>query len=208
MQQSSSVVDLDTGGGERFLELRDYWPQRVVVTEDYPPNFQLATERLAPLGVHVVAVRLTDDDPMPFANGEFDLVLNRHGAFNPAEVARILAPGGTFLTQQVHGRSVEDLMAAFDARPQWPDATPDKYVPQLTAAGLTIVTAQEWSGRLLFTDVGAIVYYLKFVPWLVPDFSVDRYVEQLLKLQGQLDRGEPLAFGARQYLIEASKAAQ
>jgi hypothetical protein len=26
MKQSSSVIDLDTGGGERFMELREHWP--------------------------------------------------------------------------------------------------------------------------------------------------------------------------------------
>ncbi len=43
--------------------------------------------------------------------------------FNPDEVARILAPGGTFLTQQVHGLWAQDLLEAFDAKPQWPDET-------------------------------------------------------------------------------------
>src|SRR4026208_301401 len=50
MKQSSSVLDLDTGGGERFLKLRQYWPSKVVATEHYPPNFNLATERLSPFG--------------------------------------------------------------------------------------------------------------------------------------------------------------
>ena len=54
MKQSSSVVDLDTGGGERFLKLREHWPQKVVATEHYPPNFKLATERLTPFGAKVV----------------------------------------------------------------------------------------------------------------------------------------------------------
>jgi SAM-dependent methyltransferase len=205
LRGASSVVDMDTGGGERLLELRDYWPRKIVATESYLPNFRLATERLAPLGVQVVAITLSDSGIMPFADGAFDLVLNRHAGFNPAEVARILQPGGTFLTQQVHGRSLEDLMAAFGAQPQWPNAAPDKYLPQLKAAGLTIVDAQEWAGRLSFTDVGAIVYYLKFVPWLVPAFLVDRFTDQLLELQSRLDRGEPLAFVVRQYLIEARK---
>ncbi len=105
MHLATAMVDLDTGGGEWLLELRDDWPPHVVATEGYPPNFKLATERLAPLGVLVSPVELRDDDPLPFADRAFDLVLNRHAAFNPAEVARILAPGGTFLTQQVHGRS-------------------------------------------------------------------------------------------------------
>ncbi|HEU4708148.1 MAG TPA: hypothetical protein VFS17_02455 [Methylophilaceae bacterium] len=96
-------------------------------------------------------------------------------------------------------------MAVFDARPQWPDATLDKYVPQLSTAGLSIVMAQEWSSRFVFGDVGAMVYYLKHVPWLVPDFSVTRYTEQLLKLQAQQERGEALVYSARNYLIEARK---
>ena len=101
MRQASPVIDLDTGGGERLLSLRDSWPSKVVATEAYSPNFDLATQRLTPLGVTVVDVGLTDQGPMPFAEGEFELVLNRHAAINPKEVARILAPNGTFLTQQV-----------------------------------------------------------------------------------------------------------
>ena len=142
---------------------------------------------------------------MPFIDGEFDLVLNRHSAFNPHEVARILGPGGTFLTQQVHGLWAYDLMAAFDTEPQWPESTPEKYVPQLEASGLTIVNVEEWSGKLSFTDVGAIVYFLKAVPWLVEGFSVETHLKYLFKLQHRLDSSDGLAFISRKYLIEASK---
>jgi SAM-dependent methyltransferase len=205
MCHSSSVIDMGTGGGERFLQLREYWPAKVMATEEYPPNFKLATERLLPFGVRVMDVRLTEDDPMPFENEEFDLVLNRHSAFNYSEVTRILTPGGTFLTQQVHGLWAFDLLAVFNAKPQWPEATPERYVPQLKAAGLTIVNTREWSSQLSFTDVGAIVYYLKAVPWLVPGFSVETHLEYLLLLQRRLEGGEGLAFTARIYLIEACK---
>ena len=208
MRHASSVIDLGTGGGERLLQLRTDWPKKVVATEGYPPNFRLATERLSPFGAQVVDVRLTDDGGMPFANDEFDLVLNRHSAFHPREVARILAPGGTFLTEQVHGSWGYDLLAAFDAKPQWPEATLEKYGPQLTAAGLAVVDSQEWSGHLSFTDVGAIVYLLKAVPWLVPGFSVETHLAHLLALQRRLEGGEGLAFVARQYLIEACKGLQ
>lgn len=205
MCQSSSVVDLDTGGGEKMLALREYWPAKVVVTEEYLPNLNLVRERLEPLGVQVLPVHLTDFDPLPFADGEFDLVLNRHGAFNPAEVARVLASGGTFLTQQVHGMWAWDLMEVFGARPQWPDATPDKYVPRLQAAGLEIVHLAEWQGKLRFTDVGAIVYYLKAIPWEVPGFTVRKYLDQLYTLEERLEERGELAFAAGKYLIEARK---
>ena len=43
---AASVLDMDTGGGERLLEMRPHWPERVVATEEYPPNLALARERL------------------------------------------------------------------------------------------------------------------------------------------------------------------
>lgn len=207
MGGSSSVVDLDTGGGERFLRLREHWPPNVTATENYPPNFKLASERLSPFGVRVVDVELSDFNPMPFDDAEFDLVLNRHAAFNPEEVARVLSTGGTFLTQQVHGLWAVDLLAAFDTRPQWPDATPEKYLPLLKDAGLKIINHQDWSGNLMFMDVGAIVYYLKAVAWSVPGFSVDSHLHYLLKLQERLESDGKLVFEARKYLIEARKEA-
>jgi len=206
LKQASSVVDLDTGGGERFLELQKHWPSKVVATEHYPPNFKLATERLTPLGAKVIDLELSDFALMPFSDGDFDLVLNRHSAFNCSEVARILSLGGTFFTQQIHGLWAHDLLAAFDVEPQWPNATPEKYIPRLKSSGLEIIFQQEWSGKLGFTDVGAIVYYLKAVPWLVPGFSVATHSRYLLKLQKQMETHELLVFTARKYLIEARKS--
>jgi len=82
--------------------VREAWPARVTATEEHPQKLELATERLARLGVRVASVRLTEVDPLPFDEAEFDVVLKRHSTFNCAEVARLLALGGTFLTQQVH----------------------------------------------------------------------------------------------------------
>lgn len=205
MRRASSVVDLDTGGGEKLLRLHKHWPSKVVATENHPPNYNLATERLSPLGAAVVRATLSDTGPLPFADGEFDLVLNRHAAFNPGEVARVLSDGGTFLTQQVQGMWAWDLLAAFEATPEWLDATPEKYAPMLKGAGLTILNLEEWEGRLSFTDVGAIVYYLKAIPWEVHGFTVKTHLRHLLALQDRLEAGGKLEFFAAKYLIEASK---
>ncbi|HSJ58545.1 MAG TPA: methyltransferase domain-containing protein, partial [Anaerolineae bacterium] len=205
MDGASSVLDMGTGGGERLLRLRERWPDKVAVTEDYPPNVALARERLEPLGVTVVEVALEEEIAMPFAGGEFDLVLNRHSGLNPSEVARILAPGGTFLTQQVHGLWAHDLIAHFGAPVPWPNDTPGIVAPRLEAAGLEVATCLDWTGKLTFTDAGAIVYYLKAIPWLVPGFSVATHVEYLLALHERLERGEELVFAAEKYLIEARK---
>ena len=206
MRSSASVLDIATGGGERLLSMRDSWPETVAATEGYPPNLALARQRLELLGVRVEDLNNDEYSPMPFEDGEFSLILNRHGALHVDEIARMLVPGGRLLTRQVHGLWAQDLLAAFDATPQWPDATPQKYAPLMRAAGLSVVDVQEWSGRLVFTDVGAIVYYLKAVPWLVPGFTVGSHTANLMALQKQiLSRGE-LVYEARNYLMEAAKA--
>ena len=142
---------------------------------------------------------------MPFSDQEFDLVINRHAAFNSGEVARMLTTDGTFLTQQVHGLWAQDLFDAFDTVPQWPFCTPERYVPKLEKAGMRIVNVEEWRGTMAFLDVGALVYYLKANPWVVPDFSVDTHVDYLLALQQRLEREGRLTFEDRSYLIEAQK---
>ena len=205
MRRASSVLDIGTGGGERLLAMRDRWPETVAVTEGYPPNVRLATERLVPLGVRVVEADSDEVSPMPFEDGKFALVLNRHAALHVDEIARILIAGGSLLTRQVHGLWAHDLLASFDARPQWPDATPEMYLPRLQTAGFDIVDVRDWSGKLAFTDVGAVVYYLKAVPWLVPGFSVDSHVNDLIALQKQIDKQGQLEYWASNYLIEARK---
>lgn len=206
MRAAKSVLDIGTGGGERVLKMREAWPQKVVVTEAYPPNLKLATDRLGPLGVTVVDVDMREDRPFPFEDESFDLVINRHSALNIGEIARVLTPGGRLVTQQVHGMWAADLLAEFGAAPQWPDATPARYVPWIHKAGLELVELQDWQGEIAFTDVGALVYYLKVVPWLVPGFSVQTHVETLLRLQGQLDGGAELVYSAKKYIIEARKS--
>ena len=62
--------------------------------------------------------------------------------------------------------------AAFGASPQTPGAAMAKCAPLLREAGLEIVDAQKWDGRLRFADMGAVVYYLKAIPWEVPGFGV------------------------------------
>src|SRR5262245_6424796 len=98
---ASSLLDLGTGGGEVLASMVPL-PPRTAATEGYPPNLPVARARLEPLGVEVVAA----DDALPFPDGSFELVVNRHTPYDPREVRRVLADGGTFVTQQVAGRNL------------------------------------------------------------------------------------------------------
>jgi len=198
-----SVLDVGTGGGEMLASLCDAWPARVIATETYPPNARLAHERLSPLGARVVHAIDEIDQPLPFANACFDLVLNRHSSYNLTDYARLLRPGGHLLTQQVDGSDLQDLASRFDARPQWLFQQLALAKSWALRAGFTVDFAAEWQGTIAFRSVGALVYFLKAIPWIVPGFSVDGHREVLVALQEQLDANEPLVYTQRRYLLQA-----
>lgn len=202
VRKSEAVLDMGTGGGENLSSFAPF-PKHSVAIEGRTANVGLARARLEPLGVKVLEADVSGE--LPSINEEFDLVLNRHSAFRVTEVFRILKTGGIFLTQQVGGDNLNDLIREFDAVPQYADWTLSVARKQIQDAGLSIEEAKEWIGKVEFKDVGAIVYFLKAIPWVVADFSVDRNLDHLERLQYRIDSGEKLEFAAARFLIQATK---
>jgi ubiquinone/menaquinone biosynthesis C-methylase UbiE len=205
MESAQAVLDLGTGGGEKLLGFKDIFPPRVAATEGYLPNLRLARERLEPLGVEVVESDGSMSEELPFADESFDLIIDRHTGFNIAEVERVLTPGGVFLTQQVDGRNLSDLSAAFDCEQPWTFFTLDFVLGEVKKTNLVVEMAEEWRGKVTFKDVGAMVYYLKAVPWTVADFSVERNLDHLMALQAQLEREGELTFVQRMMVVKVRK---
>jgi SAM-dependent methyltransferase len=200
--RSRDILDIATGGGEIFSSLAPF-PGRARAVEGYVPNLAVARRRLEPLGVQVFQANTASG--MPFGDGAFDLVLNRHGGFRPAEVRRVLQPGGVFLTQQVGGDNLADLIAQFGATPKWPNNTLEKVAAELSGLGCEIRRSEAWRGPISFSDVGAVAYFLKAVPWVVEGFAVQSHLETLMRLQAQLEAGRPLQFTYSRFLLEAVK---
>ncbi len=175
----------------------------MVAAEGYKPNVAVARNRLKKLKAPVMYANETKK--LPFKDGEFDLVLNRHGGLNVTEIARILCRNGLFITQQVDGRNLRDLQREFGATQKWKSNTLSTIRRKLKSAGFEIIRAQEWRGETIFKDVGALVYFLKAIAWIVDDFSVDTYAPVLLKLHKKIEKKGMLCFSSRRFLILARK---
>ena len=135
----SAALDLHTGGGEVLAGAAPF-PPTMAAIETWPPNAALATKRLHPHGVVVVATRAAS--PLPFADEAFDLVTSRHpNAMDWAEIARVLRPGGTYLAQHVGPATVAELTEYFiGAQPEsWARQHPDTQRAGAQAAGLQVV---------------------------------------------------------------------
>lgn len=203
---AEAALDLQTGGGEVLAAARRL-PPLTVATEAWPPNAVKAAAALAPRGAQVV---LADDErELPLADGVFDLVVSRHPVTTPwPEVARVLRAGGYFLSQQVGPASVFELVEFF-LGPQPAEVRdarhPAAAVSAAEAAGLEVTDLREASLRTEFLDIGAVVYFLRKVIWMVPDFTVERYHDRLRELDDHIrTHGRFLARTTR-YLIEARK---
>ncbi|MFD7746438.1 class I SAM-dependent methyltransferase [Streptomyces sp. NPDC059698] len=204
--RARAALDLQTGGGE-VLASAPKLPPVTVATEAWPPNVARATALLHPLGAVVVADE--DEPPLPFGDAAFDLVVSRHPVTTWwEEIARVLTPGGTYFSQQVGPASVFELVEYF-LGPQPPEVRrarhPDDARAAATAAGLDVVDLRSETLRTEFHDIGAVVYFLRKVVWMVPGFTVERYRRPLAALHRKIEEEGPFPARTARFLIEARK---
>lgn len=209
LREATRVLDMGTGGGEFLLDFAADLPNDVTATEGWEPNVPVARKALSGHGIEVVAFgapeEAPDSVPMPFADGRFDLVLNRHESYGPREVARVLAPGGVLVTQQVGSGELIELHALLGSTPTDLDVTFERFVADIKAAGMVVEAGESSDAYYRFVDVSAVVAYLRQVPWEVPgDFSVDRCAEALLSLH-QEAAGREIRLRRRRFWLRARK---
>ena len=135
-------------------------------------------------------------------------MIDRHEAYLSAEVFRILRPGGKFLTQQCGGTNFLELNNLLGVpRPSYEPWCLEAAKAQLQSAGFEQVSGRERVHTTLFRDVGAVVYYLRTVPWQVPEFTVSKHLESLREIHLQIETSGQLKIRAHHFLVEAVKPA-
>ena len=204
LRPEGKILDIDTGGGEFLLSLGHPY-ENTAAMENYPPNVQLCRETLLPLGIDFRPGH--GKGPLPFEDGSFDLVLNRHGDFHPEEIYRVLKPGGIFVTQQVGAENDRELVKLLCGKTELP--FPEQYL-DITAekfrrAGFRILEARECFRPIRFFDVGALVWFARIIQWEFPGFSVDTHLEGLMEAQRLLERQGCVEGRIHRFLLAAEK---
>jgi SAM-dependent methyltransferase len=204
IKTANSLLDLDTGGGEFLFSLQPL-PQQTFATEAYPPNVPIAKSRLEPFGVQVKDTPATGH--LPFEDGFFDLIINRHGDIHAPEIFRILKTGKHFITQQVGGRNNIRLNEVLQDKVEFRDSgwTMHEAIRQLEASGFSIIDSREEFPAVEFKDIGAVVYYLKAIPWQVDDFSIERYYDKLESIHQIIEEKGKFESLCHRFYIEAQK---
>ena len=198
------ILDIDTGGGEFLLSLNHPY-ERTAATENYPPNVDLCRETLLPLGIDFQAA--DGKGVLPFEDASFDMVINRHGDFNPSEIHRVLKPGGLFITQQVGAENDRELVELLSGQTDLP--FPDQYlkstIDRFSQTGFEILDGRECFRPIRFYDVGALVWFARIIEWEFPDFSVDLCLDRLLQAQNLLDEEGVIQGQIHRFLLICAK---
>lgn len=189
LDKNHTLLDIGTGGGEFLLSLNHPYAN-TSVTEAWEPNVKLCKEKLSPLGITVKQV--FDDNELPFDNDTFDIVINRHEAYDVREIKRVLKNDGIFITQQV-GDKNNEILSKFlipNFIPKYAGLTLKNQVNKFENENFSLIYGNEYFPYLRFFDIGAIVYFAKIIEWEFPDFSVEKCFSKLCKLQDKLlDKG-------------------
>jgi SAM-dependent methyltransferase len=205
------LLDIDTGGGE-FLSRLAPLRSLAVATEGYAPNVALAREQFEGLRIALVHSSSAPDNveqtgmdalasrsTLPFRDGSFDLVIDRHSSYWPREVWRVLRAGGRFLTQQrghwgISGADWADLFGRPDSEPRFDAATASE---QLRDAGSAVDSARDADTPMTFGDLATVVSYLRAVPWIVEGFDP-------VKDRDALDRIQRIILGEGHLVVRGS----
>jgi SAM-dependent methyltransferase len=201
----SSLLEVDAGVG-RMAGSLPTTPRRAVATEGHPPSVARAARRLRARGVALV-VTSPRRPGLPFAGGSLELVVSRHPiAPGWREVARVLTGGGSYLAQHVGPDSLRSLSEfLMGPLPKGDRRDPSTERRAAEDAGLVVRTLDVERPRTAFFDVGAVVYFLRVVPWIVPDFEVGRYRQRLRALHEVIERDGGFETTASRMLVEAVK---
>jgi SAM-dependent methyltransferase len=204
MKGDSAMLDMGTGGGEFLLSLRPP-AGSTYATEGYAPNVERASAALAPHGIELRTVE--DDSSLPFGDGFFGLVINRHESFCLSEIYRILKKGGVFITQQVgesNNREISKFLLGceYKSLQNYPLAAA---VREAEALGFDVYEQREFFPETRYSDVGALVFMAKIIEWEFPGFSVDACFDRLLELQETVDRQGYISAFEHRYLLAARK---
>jgi hypothetical protein len=82
---------------------------------------------------------------------------------------------------------------------------PERARAAAESAGLEVVDLRHERLRMEFRDIGAVIYFLRKVIWIVPGFSVERHRDKVRALHERIEAEGPFVAHSSRFLIEARR---
>ena len=205
LKNNMKLLDMETGGGEFLLSL-NHPKHNTSAIEGYQPNVELCKKVLLPLGIDFKEA--DGDEKIPFENEYFDIITNRHGAYNVTELKRVLKKDGIFITQQVGAENDRELVEML--LPKYKDLPyAEHYLnikqQEISEQGFEILESGETFQPIKFFDTGALVWFAKIIEWEFPNFSVKSHLDNLYKIQEIIEANRVVEGRIHKFFIVSKK---
>ena len=205
LKNNMKLLDMETGGGEFLLSL-NHPKHNTSAIEGYQPNVELCKKVLLPLGIDFKEA--DGDEKLPFENEYFDIITNRHGAYNVTELKRVLKKDGIFITQQVGAENDRELVEML--LPKYKDLPyAEHYLnikqQEISEQGFEILESGETFQPIKFFDTGALVWFAKIIEWEFPNFSVKSHLDNLYKIQEIIEANRVVEGRIHKFFIVSKK---
>ena len=144
---------------------------------------------------------------MPFPDESFDIVVNRHGSYEPKELFRVLKPGGLFITQQVGENNDHELVEMLlpNTPKQFDGHNLTNCSKALKEVGFSILESDEAYRTISFNSSGALVWFAKIIEWEFIGFSVDKCIKQLIDVETAIKTKGFVSGSTHRFYIVAKK---
>lgn len=164
------VLEVGCGWGELAEWIADETGAEVVATDLSPRMVELALERS-------LDARLADVQSLPFADGEFDVVVSAWMLYHVpdldralAEIARVLRPGGSLVAITNSAFHLQELRVLVDSGPS-PSTFTRENAEGLLAPHFASVIRIDGDSTVTFDDRAAVEEYVRASISMSPFFS-------------------------------------
>lgn len=166
------LLDIGSGGGENLMAVTDHFGF-VIGIDRSETMVETARTNLRETKQKNVCFLTMAAENLQFPSDFFDIVTSRHCPFNAKEAARVLRPGGIFLTQQVSEADKSELKKTFGRGQAFDvlDGTLKKrHEKELEKAGFIHIENCEYDTAEYYRRPEDLLFLLRHTP-IIPGFG-------------------------------------
>lgn len=163
LDSDDNVLDIGTGGGERFITLAPYFRSGVGIDID---EEMVKTAQQNAKGIANTTFMVLDEK-LAALNRRFNIIINRHAPFDLGAVKSHLLPGGYFITQQVGEKNMRNIKEVLGK----PIGRPVITKAMVEANGLHCVDFREYNVEYVVEDIESLVFWLNALDMLHADLA-------------------------------------